>query len=319
MAAMPFFGFSALKFGEAGLDVLKSLRPLVVALLPGQQRSLNRLKSMRDQISNELNGAINDFGPQLYEDFDQFRILVPSSSVPPSTGTPGIWRRKSGVGGVDAQGNLLVHPMTWLDERLFGWSRSARRHGGVSGATSRATSNHGTPEGSDDEEIGDYDNVLGYLHTYENNPLSRRSRSHHASYADLQQLRRNEHSLEPPASYPSDGAISVESSFKGTGRMRSRSEINLSQLAPVYHKMTASASRSPEASTPSSPTSDRMYLRRQRRESLTDGVSVERIAALSPSGSFHDVTEDLNRENVLLQGIGKGLDGEDHNEAAGEQ
>ena len=41
----------------------------------------------------------------------QWRILVPSASVPPSTGRPGLWRRKSGVGAVDAQGNLLAHPM----------------------------------------------------------------------------------------------------------------------------------------------------------------------------------------------------------------
>jgi len=121
---------------------------------------------MREEISIEVNAVINEFGPQLYDDFDSFRILVPSASAPPSSGTPGIWRRKSGVGGVDAQGNLLVHPMTWIDERLFGWSHSARRHGVNSAATSRAASSHGTPEGSDDEdEYGDYDNVIGYLHS----------------------------------------------------------------------------------------------------------------------------------------------------------
>jgi len=119
---------------------------------------------MREEISIEVNAVIDEFGPQLYEDFDSFRILVPSASAPPSSGTPGIWRRKSGVGGVDAQGNLLVHPMTWIDERLFGWSRSARRHDATSRSTSRATSAHGTPEGSDDEdEFGDYENVVGYI------------------------------------------------------------------------------------------------------------------------------------------------------------
>lgn len=52
----------------------------------------------------------------------QWRILVPSSSVPPSTGTPGLWRRKSGVGAVDAQGNLLVHPMVNRIVRfIIGW------------------------------------------------------------------------------------------------------------------------------------------------------------------------------------------------------
>ena len=47
---------------------------------------------------------------------------MPSSSVPPSTGTPGLWRRKSGVGAVDAQGNLLVHPMVnRIVKFIIGW------------------------------------------------------------------------------------------------------------------------------------------------------------------------------------------------------
>jgi glycerol-3-phosphate O-acyltransferase/dihydroxyacetone phosphate acyltransferase len=82
--------YAALKFGEAGVDVLKyvchliiyssndlmtvrSLRPLIVALVPGQQRSLDKLKAMRVQLSNEVADLINDFGPTLYEDFNEVR------------------------------------------------------------------------------------------------------------------------------------------------------------------------------------------------------------------------------------------------------
>lgn len=85
--------YAALKFGEAGVDVLKyvchlvvydnndliavrSLRPLIVALVPGQQRSLDKLKAMRVQLSNEVAELINDFGPTLYEDFNEVRFLV---------------------------------------------------------------------------------------------------------------------------------------------------------------------------------------------------------------------------------------------------
>lgn len=70
----------------------RSLRPLIIALLPGQQRSLNRLKAMREQLSLDVNNLINDFGPKLYEDFDQvcngrihplqtanLQIIVPNS------------------------------------------------------------------------------------------------------------------------------------------------------------------------------------------------------------------------------------------------
>ena len=73
--------------------------------------------------------VINEFGPKIFDNFNevlvvrghacicrmltpsQFRIMVPSASAPPSTGYPGLWRRKSSIGAVDAQGNLLVHPM----------------------------------------------------------------------------------------------------------------------------------------------------------------------------------------------------------------
>lgn len=83
---------------------------------------------MREDVANELAEVINEFGPKVFEDFDQvcvifafasphiadgaqMRILVPSATAPPSSGQPGIWRRKSATGGVDAQGNLLSHPM----------------------------------------------------------------------------------------------------------------------------------------------------------------------------------------------------------------
>lgn len=105
---LPFIGYAALKFGEAGMDVLKSvplshdieashtltvplcsrsLRPLIVAVVPGQQQYLNRLKQMRQDLSNELAEVINEFGPKLYgEDFDKVR--APSVAVIPSLVLP---------------------------------------------------------------------------------------------------------------------------------------------------------------------------------------------------------------------------------------
>ncbi|KAF8326345.1 glycerol-3-phosphate O-acyltransferase [Cantharellus anzutake] len=222
IAALPFFGYSALKFGEAGLDIAKSLRPLVIALLPGQQRSLNRLKAMREAISQEVNDVINEFGPKLFEDFDSFRILVPASA-PPSSGSTGLWRRKTAVGGVDQQGTLLNHPMTWIDERLFGWSQSTRREP-TSGSASLMTSHQGTPDVSDDEqENADYENVVGYLHSYEPSLSKKRTRSNHASYADLQQPRRNTSSSETPEESMPPSPVNENS--PGRSRQR-RSSLN---------------------------------------------------------------------------------------------
>lgn len=46
-----------------------------MALIPGQQRSLDKLKAMRLQLSNEVADLINDFGPKLYEDFNEVRDI----------------------------------------------------------------------------------------------------------------------------------------------------------------------------------------------------------------------------------------------------
>lgn len=54
----------------------RSLRPLLVALVPGQQKLLTRLKLQRAELANELADVINTFGPQMYEDFDEVRNLL---------------------------------------------------------------------------------------------------------------------------------------------------------------------------------------------------------------------------------------------------
>ncbi|KDQ20350.1 hypothetical protein BOTBODRAFT_153041 [Botryobasidium botryosum FD-172 SS1] len=310
---IPFLGYSALKFGEAGRDVLKSLRPLVIALLPGGQRMLERLKKTRTNISNELSEVIDEFGPRLYgPDFAEWRILVPSASAPPSSTA---FKRNNGSNGTDSQGNLLVHPMTWLDERLFGWSRSARRGsnawaGGNSNTGSVEPSRQGTPDISDDEDSGDYDNVLRYLPGYE--PHQPKTRSRQQSYADLQQLRRMTHLPQTSSSHEPSPDNSPFAS-----RQRSRSDVNLLHLAPVYHDQVSS-SRGSNAQSPVQPlasgpppisidTTGQVQIngsaqtsgRRSRRSSLTDAVHVRRIGELSPIENFTEATQDLNRENSL--------------------
>ncbi|QRV72837.1 acyltransferase [Ceratobasidium sp. AG-Ba] len=337
MAALPFIGYSALKFGEAGMDVLKSLRPLVVQLIPGQTKQLERVKKQRAAISNELAECINEFGPQLWDDFDEWRILVPSASAPPSSGTPGIWRRKSNVGGVDAQGNLLVHPMKWLDERLFGWSHSAQRGTSVwAGAPSHGPSALPTPEGSDDEDSGDYEHVLGYLpHLGVGDGTRSTGRSRSTSYANLQSLRQDGRSPVP---------VTTEL------RSRSRSDVNLSHLAPVYHTRRSGPSSpirnalalsampptinipaAPDSTTTASsashsptntsysyvmaepPSAEPRESPRQRRMSLSDGVHVQRIANVAPTETFEEATEELNRESGLSRRRQGPRDGDDDN------
>ncbi|KAH8112748.1 glycerol-3-phosphate O-acyltransferase [Phellopilus nigrolimitatus] len=136
---LPVMSYAALKFGEAGMDVLKSLRPLIIALFPGQQRSLDRLKKMRVGLSNELNELIQELGPKLWDDFDQRRTYAPSTSVPASSGKPGLWRRKGGTKEVDSQacwGEQITQQPVGVGDSDFP---------------------------NDDEERGDYDHLLDFL------------------------------------------------------------------------------------------------------------------------------------------------------------
>ncbi|KAJ3864169.1 hypothetical protein EV359DRAFT_73195 [Lentinula novae-zelandiae] len=176
--ALPFTSFSALKFGEAGMDVLKSLGPLITALIPGQQRSLDKLRSTREKLSNEVMEVIQELAPRLDDDFDPVRMrTMPSASTPPSAGTSSLWRRKTNVGAVDAQGLGLVHPMTWLDERLFGWSEYTI--GGLQEDEVRA---------DDDGDVGDYEVVSRYDELFKGNDGGLRTNL----YTELRQRRDSE-------------------------------------------------------------------------------------------------------------------------------
>ncbi|KAF8797994.1 glycerol-3-phosphate O-acyltransferase [Phlegmacium glaucopus] len=261
--SLPFMNYAALKFGEAGMDVLKSLPPLIVALIPGQQRSLDKLKTMRVQLSNEVASLINHFGPQLYEDFNESRILVPSASAPPSSGTSGLWRRTSSTGAVDAQGLGLTHPMTWIDERLFGWTRSSNRGTSAwSGVDDHSRAN--TPDETDDEDAGDYDNVVGLIPANDDQGLApNKARSRQSSYADLQRLRLNPMAASSHTTHQSKPHAKISNTLN-----ENRQHDQLEESSQLLH--------------------------RPRRPSLSDDVPVERIAAIDPTTSFSDATESLN-------------------------
>lgn len=48
-----------------------------MALMPGQQRSLDKLKATRLHLSNQVADLINDLGPELYDDFDKVMVHMP--------------------------------------------------------------------------------------------------------------------------------------------------------------------------------------------------------------------------------------------------
>ena len=69
--------FAALRFGEVGMDIFKSLRPLVLCLSPMSGYNIHRLRTRRAELSTEVTDLINTLGPEMFPDFDKTR-LIPS-------------------------------------------------------------------------------------------------------------------------------------------------------------------------------------------------------------------------------------------------
>lgn len=53
------------------ITIPRSLRPLIVSLVPGQQKELNKAKKMREELQAEVSATIEEFGPKMHDDFDE--------------------------------------------------------------------------------------------------------------------------------------------------------------------------------------------------------------------------------------------------------
>lgn len=71
-----FFGFlititfAGLRIGEIGVDIIKSLPPLLIALSPRSANALAELQAQRESLSSRVVDAIDALGPELFPDLD---------------------------------------------------------------------------------------------------------------------------------------------------------------------------------------------------------------------------------------------------------
>lgn len=72
----PTISFAALRIGEVGMDIVKSLRPLVLCLNPSSANTLVKLRAKRAMLAQQVDEAINTLGPELFPDFDAARIIT---------------------------------------------------------------------------------------------------------------------------------------------------------------------------------------------------------------------------------------------------
>lgn len=73
--------FAALRFGEVGMDIFKSLRPLVLCLFPTSGYNIHKLRIRREELSAEVTETINTLGPDMFEDFDKARLVPDDGRV----------------------------------------------------------------------------------------------------------------------------------------------------------------------------------------------------------------------------------------------
>ncbi len=84
----PTITFAALRFGEVGMDILKSLRPLLLCIIPSSSYSISQLRERRAELSAQVAELINTFGPEMFDDFDHTRLVYDSHVRTPATTSP---------------------------------------------------------------------------------------------------------------------------------------------------------------------------------------------------------------------------------------
>ena len=72
-AILLFITYASLMFGEQGVDLLKSLYPLVLSLGPRSYRTINTLKEDRRILVLEVKEMVHRFGSELFPDCEDIQ------------------------------------------------------------------------------------------------------------------------------------------------------------------------------------------------------------------------------------------------------
>lgn len=71
----PAITFAAFRIGEVGMDICKSLWPLILCVSPTSKYSVQKLRERRAELSKQVVEVINDLGPDMYDDFEKTRLV----------------------------------------------------------------------------------------------------------------------------------------------------------------------------------------------------------------------------------------------------
>ncbi|KAK3806421.1 MAG: glycerol-3-phosphate O-acyltransferase [Benniella sp.] len=122
-ALIPFITYASIRFGEQGLDIFKSIRPLFLSIVPGEENTIDALRQARAELQKIITDLINELAPEIYPDFDSTRILDASPNDRP---TRSLSRSVSSTNLAQTIFNTAAQPLTqWLgQDGRFAWQRS---------------------------------------------------------------------------------------------------------------------------------------------------------------------------------------------------
>ncbi|KAH0038007.1 glycerol-3-phosphate O-acyltransferase, partial [Aureobasidium melanogenum] len=75
LVSMVVVSFAGLRTGEIGIDILRSLPPVMIALGPNSATELKSLRSQRRALTASVVEVINTFGPEIYPSFDEEKLV----------------------------------------------------------------------------------------------------------------------------------------------------------------------------------------------------------------------------------------------------
>lgn len=124
MTGLPIITYGTIKMNEVGVDVYKSLPPLIASLLPGRRRVIEQLQQERVNLTAQLHSTIEGLKPEgwNYTDIARGSYTAKAPPLPEEMEQMMLNGHQLDSSG----GHSLSHPMNVIDEWLFGWSTSRR-------------------------------------------------------------------------------------------------------------------------------------------------------------------------------------------------
>lgn len=71
---LPTITYAALVIGDTGMDIFKSLKPLLLSLDPKHKNTVEKLRNKRRQLVGEITELVNSLGPELFPDFNKYAL-----------------------------------------------------------------------------------------------------------------------------------------------------------------------------------------------------------------------------------------------------